>query len=210
MNRRIILLIVLAAVALLSVFLVVNYFTTTRTLVVRYENARDVALTDPENSEVVASAIANNQEIRISAEKDYVVTYRGEEGYADGSERISPSTNEVTISPDYSEARRQAIFEESLDEIRGLLLRDHPLSRDYFTVTTGDVFDKGAWLAAKLDYKGEYGFNSDNLIVLFKREDESWVFASEPSIVLTLKNTQGVPRDILVKANQLQLSDVNF
>jgi hypothetical protein len=200
MNKRI-LLIVLSVIGLIILTSVVYYISTTKLVKVTYDELRNVTVYD-ESSKQVASIAHSGDTARLSNSQTYTIKYEGSDRYAAGSVEIGVDDTEVTITPDYSLTYYDQLKEDNRPKALKIITDKYPNVTKY-KVSKELMIDRAEWYFMVLEYKGEYTTNSDDLRVIFKKSGDSWDMVTKPDIILDVYDNPDVPRDILLRANQL-------
>ncbi len=191
----------------IGVVLVKNYFDSTYSVTVSFKNTSKVEVVEtPEGAaeKVIGTIVKSGDSTRVNRNSAYLIRYAATEGYADGFVPVDSSNTNVTLDPDYSDARYRELQKAAQATVTSQITAQYPDAPKLFSFEPGLMFDHAKWYVVLLKYKGSYDTNTDNLMVLFKKDGDNWKLVSKPRILLTTHNTPDVPADVLAKAVTVQ------
>ena len=186
------------------------YLSSTFVVTINYQNVSSVTIKDYDTidggvgEKTIKQGVKNGEQVRLSKldyGTAYAVTYEGNGDYASGQVGyVDEKTGTVSINPDYSEAW----YSKKRDEVKPLvdkaILDKYPLASNY-EIQPGMVYKKGEWYGTTLVWKGTPTQTSDTIRVILHHENDSWVVATEPNIILSKKLNPKVPFEILSAVN---------
>lgn len=202
-------------VILLSVLFVIicciftiSYFNSTFVAVIKYEHITEATIQEiigHENGSFTKKLEKSGEEVRLDRSKEYIVKFKAEDGYQDGSYTIDNTSKETVISPDFSKQKKQSIIDGALPGITSAIREKYPTVDTLFTIQPKLVEEKGIWCIVKLVHKKTdlYDNNSDDLRIIVKNENSKWVLVTKPSIVLSKNRYLDIPDKILIYANRV-------
>lgn len=196
MKKIVIISVVLLILATAATVLLWPYFTTHK-LTISGDHIQSVSVESGNKT----TSYSNLSEVRIPNEGTVVVSYQTDnEDYSDGSIAVVGSETEITIKPEYSQAKREELAKSAFSAISAELKKLYT-NMDLYTIAPGDVYQRGTWYATALVYKGVYGLHSDTLRVVAKNDGKSWVVMTLPEILLTTEKYSDIPTSVLQEAN---------
>lgn len=196
----------IAIVFVVAISIAIHYFTTTATLKISFTNTKSVTIVedkgDTVNPEVIGTIKKSPSTIRVPKEAKLYAHYTGDEGYADGSLTVNVDKKEVTIDPDYSKERYNNLMNSALPKVTTILQSKYANVETLYTISSVEMIQKGKWYVVRLNFKGEYGDNSDTLRALFQKSDDGWKLVAGPDIIFTSSHYPNTDETILKWANE--------
>lgn len=108
----------------------------------------------------------------------------------------------VTVDPDFSESRLEELRKSEQPAITQVIQSTYSSAIGDFTIQPGTLYNRGEWYGGLLVQKplggGQLG---DTYRVILKKENNKWIIAAEPKIVLSASDYPDIPRDILTNVN---------
>lgn len=204
-QRRAWLVVFLLCIAIITAGLVYyRHISSTRTLRVVFENAKDVRIVDiseeQEGGKEKQIALIKNSgdTVRVRKDVSVFVRYTGAIGYADGFENGSTAT--VTIKPEYSAERIKEIIRQQQSDIQSAIFQNIRNGLSY-SLDEGSLFDHGTWYISTLKPSPSTENEADTLRVLLKKDGNVWTMMGSPKLVFTKYNTKDVPVAVLDAVN---------
>lgn len=186
------------------------YLQATYVATFNYEHAHNLQVVDISGRQhggkdtAIASVGASGSTQRFQKTQNLIVTYKGDDGYADGFASITPDSPKVTIQPEFSEAKNKEIAASIRGKIRTVILASYPTTEKYFKIQDCVLRDRAKWCVARLTFTGNKDtLNADNLIVLLESDGTNWTLKTKPDIILTTANYPDLPASVLSWANDI-------
>ena len=89
-----------------------------------------------------------------------------------------------------------------LPTIKAVLEGAYPKTTTDYTIIKPQLYEKGQWFGAVLQYKGSDIANRDTLRVLMQKKDGVWTLrTTPPEMLLSTKNYTDVPKSVLKAIN---------
>lgn len=195
---------------LIVLFSVVRYFTQTRIVPISAKNISSVSLRESsEDVDKNKDYSANTKSVRVWKNKTYSLTYKGTDGYANGSININQQTTTITIDPDYSQAKNSALLAEAAQSITAALYGSVPRIDQYYQVSRGSIMNHGQWYLTNLIYKGSSDDeSSDTLTTGLQKVGNEWKVVLFPNILFTTSANEGVSKSFIDAANNYRFNTV--
>ena len=208
MGRRGTILGIIAVIIAVAVVSTVAYFNSTYELTVSFTHANSVSVVDTKSKKSVAEVKKSGDTVRISKDKTYSVTYKGDTGYASNPVTVTYENKDrqsVTIEPYYSTEKLTQMRASELEAIQKVLTDAYPSTIGVYFINQGSLYHFGEWYGTTLTYNGPDLFNYDTLRVAMKKEGGTWKLMSKPPMPgLTIYNTPDTPVDVLTAINHQQ------
>ena len=175
-----------------------------------YKNSHDVSIYDPYETEgdgnrkLVTTATRSGEVKRLLKNHPYIVTYTGNDGYANGEIKVNTtSSSQVKINPYYSKDRLKPMAAAVFPQVNKVFSSVYATVSDY-QLNKGQLYHWGDWYGTTLAYTGNDTFNDDVLRVVFHKENDIWTLKTRPpDITLSKFIYKDVPFDVLSAVNKL-------
>lgn len=178
------------------------FFTSSRVITVHFDEVSSAEILDKDNNRLAEIANSGSQ-TRVFETTELKISYDGSDGYASGTYTLADDENDVTLRPDFSEARKRQYLDEQKPSIDRLMVASFTGYNGY-SLKDFDITDRGEWAYLLLEYDGDYGYSSDDLRTVLQLKDGSWSVVASPDIVLTSYNSPDVDTSVLRRANALR------
>ncbi len=210
-NRRQTILLIGLVLVFIIFLSIINYFRSTQTYKISFENSNNVKVHDVSNAidkekKHVKDIGKSGDSIRLKNGYRYDISYKGNDGYESGDISISTpsSAREIKISPYYSSARLSDQLNKEVEPIHQKV-KSHYRNIHLYEIQKGRLYHYGEWYGTTLKYVGSDPFNSDTLRIVLKKESGVWVVKTDPpNISLSKFDHPDIPEDILRDINRLQ------
>lgn len=209
--RKILLLVVFISVVLAVPLYIIYYFASTHVVRVTAHNITSYSVAETGNKNAGKSYTASPESIRLKKNTAYTITYTAAEGYADGSRAIDATTSAVTLRPDYSAAKLDALLDDEIDAINKVISQSGTTIDTLYAINRGQLLKNGAWYFTTLSYtySGSSNYGSrDTLVIGLQKKDGKWGVKLSPNIVFTTIQYPLVERDFINAANNYHLTHV--
>lgn len=114
--------------------------------------------------------------------------------------QASPSS---TPQPTLSKSQLEKRLESERSTIIGVLTAAYPKIEGDYTISKGQLFDKGQWYGTTLMYQGKDTLNRDTLRVLLQKKNGIWELrTAPPTIILSAVEYPDVPKSVLETINK--------
>lgn len=191
---------VLCVVGLSAIFL--WPILTTHSITINADHIKSITVEDGKKNK--SAEYTDFSEIRLPNNRSVTLHYEvNDSDYSNGQTTIEPSESDVTIRPEYSPEKRLQVARGLQQPIYKQLKKLYPRI-DAYSISVGDVLNRGLWFTTSLKYRGEYGLYTDTLRIVAKNEDDSWEIKTTPDILLTTTNYPDIPTGVLQWANQYE------
>ena len=205
-NKKFAIFAIVFVVLCISIALVITYFNSTFKATITFDHVKSaeiMSVTDSAAPVKVADVAKSGDSFRLNKAQEFIVRYKGADGYSDGEVQIDKDTGTANASPDFSKERRTQLMNQSHDAVVQAITEKYPTVSSSYNINNGDVFDRGEWQVVLLQYKGDDSMNNDSLRILFKKEGNSWKRVTGAKIILTKYNTKNIDVAVLKKANDV-------
>lgn len=188
--------IIIVIIFLAGCFGVFYYFQTTREVTINFTHITNATLRDSKGN-TVATLTKSGQKQRLDEASTYSVAYSAENGYESGSKSFDVNTTvTVTVNPYLSTDQLSSLLGTESSAIHSAILASYPGVTSLYTITSEHLYQYGDWYGAKLVYKGNDIFNSDNLKIVAHKQGNTWQIVSNPPMpTLNTYNTTGSGED---------------
>lgn len=204
-RRKLISRIIFFALLLGAIWLVINYFTSSKTVSIRATNITSLSLREEGSDKVIKELPGTATSVRVKKTKTYVLAFTAANEYASGATIIAPETKTVTINPDFSEAKLQQILDAEISSINNIITTSGTNISTLYTIDRGQLSHFGEWYFTTLTYKGPPDVEpSDTLVVGVLKKDGAWVAELLPNIIFTTADNPKVSREFIDAANAYQ------
>ena len=207
MNKKYTVVGLVVAFIVIASIITYSYFANTRNVIITIQDAATIKLYErkvPEGRfELVNSNIKSGETVRITPEYEYQVEYTGNQGFASDTISLDVRNSSLQASADFSDDRLKTLYNSEKTSIEQVLLAKYPNVKDLYTITESKLYKRGQWYGALLAYKGSGIFNTDDLRVVMKKENGTWVAPWVPMPSLNKYAQKDVPIDVLQKINSL-------
>lgn len=209
-KRRLVLVLIIGLVAAAGV-IAIDYYTARVSVPIEFENIQEVTISEPAgehaNSQVKQiSVTASGSKIRLKKGEQYLVSYAGNEGYANGEEIliVKNSGSAVKISPSFSDKKLTSILDSQLGSIHEVLKKNYA-NMTLYEIQRGKLYQFGDWYGTTLKYIGPDPFNADTLRVVLKKDSNTWTVVTDPpNISLSKFDYPDIPEEVLRDINNRQ------
>jgi len=185
-----------------------TYFATTRVVAVSSKNIASFSVGE-QNKKASKQMPASKKSVRIKKGETYIFNYIGASGYADGKMSASPTTNIVTINPDYSADTLNKMLGSDLAAINAAIASSGISIDTLYTIQKGTLSNFGNWYFTTLAYNGSKDdASSDTLVVGLQKKQGVWIVVLTPDIIFTTAAYPDVSRDFIDAANAYQNSHI--
>ncbi len=214
-SRKNIVFILLALVLVVVGFIFISNYLGSEKLTVDYKNTAEVVVYTKENflsgkTDKKEAIIKNSSETLRIKKGEYVVSYTGEEGFANDNINVDLRNGEknISIDPYFSDDKLAGILVNEQSTIKNTLTQQIP-SINLYLIQPGRLYKFGEWYATTLLYNGNDPDNSDTLRLVMKKENGSWVLKTNPpQITISRAKYSEIPLDILNNINNEQKPDM--
>lgn len=112
----------------------------------------------------------------------------------------------IAIDPSYSLQYLGSLAAAEQPAILSLLNKQYPTTMTTYEIDSVTLYQKGEWAGVLLTPKGMDRQNPSSYYrAVIQKMNGVWKVISSPQVVLTLDNTPGVPRSILIAINTIGL-----
>lgn len=203
------LLTLLVVIAIVIPIYTIHYFLSTRTVVIRATNITSFLVSTGKSSKGNKTYPATTTSIRINNDQEYTLTYLATSDYKNGTQTIHATDQTVTINPDYSTDKLNALLSPQLETINNTIRQISTVIDSLYTIDKGNLSNYGDWYFTTLTYKGSIDDeNSDTLVVGLQKHNGTWVVTLPPDIIFTTVAYPNVSRDFINAANEYQKNNV--
>lgn len=183
---------------------VVTYFASTRAVAVVSKNITTFSVGE-QSAKAGKQIAASKKSVRVKKGKTYTLNYVGTSGYANGKVTISPTTDSVTIDPDYSAEKLNTMLDTDLTSINAAITASGTSIDTLYTIQRGTLSHFGEWYFTTLTYNGSADDeSSDTLVVGLQKKQGTWTVILSPDIIFTTAAYPKVARDFINTANTYQ------
>lgn len=180
-----------------------NYFNSVKVTITSKNVASFTVLDTSSNKVLLKSKAQATSELRIPKYSNVTIHYTGKNNYETNIQNVKVSNKpvEINLNPYYSTEYLATL----LGDEKGLITQsindyDH-IIEDAYSISDIRLYHFGEWASATLNWKGDYGQNTDTQHIILRKKDNSWNIIGEPSIVFFYKNNPDTPIDILEQVN---------
>lgn len=206
--KKIIIISVILGLILLVVLLIANYMSFKTITFSLSSNVSSVKIyQESTNSKPIATLNATGS-IRIKPGKFFVIpnSTNGSVSTEPIEVSINNETSTIIINPYYSSEYLSSNFTDDIKEIDEVIINKYsPVASDVVIHNT-QLFHYGEWGVVIINKKIEPRVGVDFYSVVVKKDGDSWVIVSKPSIVQSYSDNPDVPRDIIHEANEISSS----
>jgi hypothetical protein len=153
----------------------------------------------------VAAHLSSSGSARLKEGKYYLIP----KGRDIAQDKISLSVSKdetIAVDPSYSAQYLRSLATAEQPAVASLLTKQYPAAMANYEIDSVTLYQKGEWAGVVLTPKGMDRQNpSDYYRVVAQKTNGVWKVISSPQVVLTLDNTPGVPRSILIAVNTIGL-----
>jgi uncharacterized pyridoxamine 5'-phosphate oxidase family protein len=170
--------------------------------VYKYTSDNDTNTVKP--ADLVGSNISLNTSLKLRR-GGYRIVSKKNTSYRQIDEQINlaDSVQSVVIDPAYSVSKLTAQLQNEQQAINKSLMNTFPNLQRLYTVGRQELFNKGEWYGATLDYKGFDYQNNDRLLVVAQKTKGAWVVITQPpEQTISNKKYPQIPRDIVIAMNR--------
>ena len=170
--------------------------------VYKYNGDNDTNTVKP--TDLVESNISLNTSLKLRR-GGYRILSKKNTSYQQIDEQINlaDSVESVVIDPSYSNSELAAQLQNEQQAINKSLLSTFPNLQSLYTVGQQELFNKGEWYSATLEYKGFDYQNNDRLLVVAHKTKGVWaVITKPPEQTISNKKYPQIPRDIVIATNR--------
>lgn len=177
-------------------------FSNSRVITIHFDEVSSAEILDKDNNRL-AEISTSGSDTRVFTTTELKIAYDGSDGYASGTHILADDENDVTLRPDFNDARKNQYFDEQKSSIEQSINTEF-IGYNRYSVKDFDIADRGEWAYVLLEYNGDYGYSSDDLRTVLRLNEDSWSVVAAPNIVLTKYNSPDVDVDVLKRGNTLR------
>lgn len=200
-NKRIYLILIVSFV--IGLIGVLYFYLTDTRYIISFTLSDDVSsitITDEERNEV--AQLDNSTEISLS-EGRYFIIPTGERIDNSAIDLFVSEEKSVVIDPDFSVTYYQSLLEEKLEELHTIITTSFARNIQQYTIDDGLFYEKAEYYATILRYQvDDTRQEKDNYRIVLRKDQNEWVVAAGPEIILTSHKYPEVPTHILLDMNQ--------
>jgi len=208
-HRKLIRYIIVGVLVVGIVSSVITYFVSTRTVAITSKNSTSFSLSE-QDKKTSRQMAATKTSVRIKKGKTYILSYVGASGYANGEMTITPTTETITINPDYSTEKLNKMLDADITAINTTITASGTSIDTLYTIQRGELSHYGEWYFTTLMYNGSAeDASSDTLVVGLQKKGGVWTAILTPNIIFTTSTYPTVSRDFIEAANEYQSNHVS-
>jgi len=146
----------------------------------------------------------NGQSIELK-KGEYRMTHVGDSLQKDVQNiRIDDDTSTIDVDFSFTQAYLNELYDKEKEAINTQLTDTYPTVTQRYNLSEARLYADGTIFGATLRAKDSSGDNSDSLRLLMQKESGNWRVTATPAPVLTVVQYPDVPRDILLRINQVR------
>lgn len=206
-NKKNIFIVLILFVLILATGVILNIYLSSRSVKIVFTNIKTVSVSEisPEGNEAkkpVEIVTESGKSVRLKKNNIYTVSYTGIDGYADGTQNFNPKKDgDIYLTPYFSEKKLNNILETERPVVHNLITKTYKNSNLY-TYQGETLYHFGDWYSAKLKYTGNDAYNSDTLILVLRKENNTWkIINNPPSLYVSHISYPNIPDDIINSVN---------
>lgn len=213
MNKKKIILVTLAVLAVVSGLVLYNlYINSRQTVTLNYDRELfTLSLYDSDEVDHVITKKGSSikmvapGEVFTLSKGTYVIEPSGENIKADPIILpVGDTPVNQTIEIPYSDTLLKSSLATERDQIMATLTRTLPANLSLYIIEPGKLYKRGEWYATTLTYKNKVSESRDTLRLVMKKEADRWSLATKPpQISLSSVIYKDIPKDILSDINKL-------
>ena len=113
---------------------------------------------------------------------------------------VSDKTSSVTIDPSFTNQKLASLLAIKLPSIQQALLSQYPALPSFYTITPGQLYERGDWYGAVLS---PINSQTDKLRVIMERRNGNWIVVAKPQISISIPSNPSIPSNIIDGVDQL-------
>lgn len=188
---------------LIAVFLIYRYVTSfTEVSFVLIPNDGSITLINQDNQHIKPSL---NTPFHLK-KGTYTVEKHGDH-VINTKQRIAVdgSRKKISIYMDYTDKYLTKLYSKEQINIYTALLLKYPKINSDYTISGGQLFNRGEWFGAALHYNNRSSDNRDTLYVILHKENNTWkVISTPPAPILSRQLYPDVPYETLKSINLIR------
>lgn len=205
LNKKKIIIIIGAFLALVGAISMVYFLTTSRVSLVIDVKTSDTEYDLKNDKDKLIKTFSENSSFKLARGK-YSISAKNQK-YDQRPLKIELKEDlQITLNPAFSFEYRQKLIEENLAEIDEILTNKYN-KNNLFTIYSGSFFQdkQREFYATNLELKtDDLVFTKQSFkVILEKGKDKNWKVVIEPNAILSKFDNPDVPIDIINRANQL-------
>lgn len=213
--RRLILIIGIALIAIISIWVTINYLNSQQKVTITFDtaNVSKLELYKAYNTRNVVETNGNSLQT-IESGKTYTLQ-KGLYALKPAGEHIKTNLIQLdvkdkevkqTIDISYTDTYLSELLIKENASIQKAINTANPRITQLYNVTQGHLYHYGEWYGAVLAYTGTDSLSRDTLRFVMKKEGDTWKMISTiPEISLSAKKYKDVPIEVLKAINLINI-----
>ena len=193
---------ILIIAASIGIYFLWSYILSFQTVTFAFNSSRGYVEITRDGAEALYPSDGQSIELK---KDEYRMTHIGDNLEKDVQTiRIDDDTSTVDVNFSFTQAYLDELYDREKEAIDAQLTRTYPGVAQRYSLTEAKLYADGTIFGATLQAKDTSSDNSDTLRLLMQKKSNTWRVAATPTPVLTVIEYPDIPRDVLLRINQVR------